>query len=74
MGHWTSPRSYLENQKGFLNHGRTGIGPSHSTKKTSFAFSKGKAPLRPILKNVILFLFGGILFLLVIYFLFPSKV
>ena len=33
-----------------------------------------KSPFETHLKNVILFLFGRILFLLVIYFLFPSKV
>lgn len=42
-------------------------------KKNILCLFQRKSPFETHLKNVILFLFGGILFLLVIYFLFPSK-
>lgn len=57
MGHWTSPRSYLENQKGFLNHRRTGIGPSHSTKKNILCLFQRKSPFETHFKKCYSFSF-----------------
>ena len=53
--------------------GELELDPPPPPKKKILCLVQRKSPFEIHLKNVILLLFGGILFLLVIYFLFPSK-